>query len=325
MAAGTITEIKRAMGRLKKWLRNQHQINLPTGLDTELALDYRSWIYGEENELKHSTASKEIRYLSATWSAAERQQLITSNPWSNLPKNRRTSMQIRLEARKTHDINKVLPAELVARAYDRMKSNKRGRKDPSFDIFYLQAVTGTRIQEAAGLRHCDFTKRVYKGKNYYCIEIRPWEGRGFSVMGDRGGLKTSQSERIIPLPKAAFPIWDKYQDTNNREPAFPEEAPKNETQKWGDNLARRMRDKIPDFPGTHSWRETMINNLLNTSVPIRIVEMVTGKTGNTPLNQYTSDDLEVMQKATEKHFKLLGIAAPETGETGTTYQGPRQC
>jgi len=307
MAAGTMKEIGRAINRLRRWLKNQHQLSLPSGLDAELALNYRNWIYGDENGLKHSTASKEIRYLSAAWSAAERQQLIGQNPWVNLPKNRRTSLQIRLEARKTHDINKVLSADIVAHIYSRMKSNKRGIKDPGFDIFYLQAITGTRLQEVAGLRHCDFTEKIISGKHYYCIEIRPWTDRGFSVMGDRGGLKTSQSERTIPLPTAALPIWIKYHDKNNFGPAFPEEAPKNDKQNWGDNLARRMRTKIPDFPGTHSWRETMINSLLNQSVPIRIVEMLTGKTGNTSLNQYTSDDLTVMQEAMEKHFKYLSM------------------
>tara|TARA_B100001057_G_scaffold165835_1_gene166556 strand:+ start:145 stop:537 length:393 start_codon:yes stop_codon:yes gene_type:complete len=127
-------------------------------------------------------------------------------------------------------------------------------------------------------------------------------------MGDRGGLKISQSERTIPLPVAALPICTKYHDKNNFGPAFPEEAPKNDKQNWGDNLARRMRNKIPDFPGTHSWRETMINSLLNQSVPTRIVEILTGKTGNTPLIQYTSDDLKVMQDAVEKHFKYLSMS-----------------
>ena len=68
-----------------------------------------------------------------------------------------------------------------------------------------------------------------------------------------------------------------------------------------------MRDKIPEFPGTHAWRETLINNLLNSAVPVRIVEMVTGKTGNTPLSQYTSDDLPSMAKATELHAKHLAL------------------
>lgn len=104
-------------------------------------------------------------------------------------------------------------------------------------------------------------------------------------MGHRGGLKTSQSERTIPLSAAALPTWIKYHDVNNCGPAFPKEAPKNDKQNWGDNLARRMRNKIPDFPGTHSCIEAIINNLLNSVYSARIVYMLTGETVNTPLNQ----------------------------------------
>ena len=70
-----------------------------------------------------------------------------------------------------------------------------------------------------------------------------------------------------------------------------------------------MRDKIPDFPGTHSWLETLINNLLNSAVPARIVEMVTGKTGNTSLSQYSSDDLPSMARAIELHAEHLALPA----------------
>jgi len=65
MADGTMKEIGRAINRLKDWLKYQHQLSLPSGLDAELSLNYRNWIYGDENGLKYSTASKEIRYLSA--------------------------------------------------------------------------------------------------------------------------------------------------------------------------------------------------------------------------------------------------------------------
>ena len=118
-----------------------------------------------------------------------------------------------------------------------------------------------------------------------------------------------QSERIIPLPKCADPIWAKHSDPKSTAPAFPKEEPKTLRAHWGDNLARRMRDKIPDFPGTHSWRETLINNLLNSAVPVRIVEMVTGKTGNIPLSQYTSDDLPSMAKAIAIHATHVGFPA----------------
>ena len=126
-------------------------------------------------------------------------------------------------------------------------------------------------------------------------------------MGDRGGLKTTQSERVIPLPDAALSIWEKYAYPANTEPAFPFEAPNNDGQNWGDRVSRRMRDKIPEFRGTHSWRETLINNLVNKGYPNRIVEMLTGKTGHTPLNQYTSDDLASMQKAIDEHATYLNL------------------
>ena len=307
MADGSMKEISRALERLKGWMSHQHQLSLPTGLDVELAIAYRSFLFGEENGLKHSTASKELRYLSSVWASAERQQLIEANPWTSLPKNRRTSMKVRLDARKTPDANKILSPEKVAEIHRRMNADSKGRKDPSFDVFFIQAVTGTRIQEVAGLRKCDFTKRSINGNHYHCIEIRPWSGRGFSVMGDRGGIKTAQSERVIPLPDVALSIWKKHADPTNTDPAFPQEEPKNDKQHWGDRLSRRMRDKIPEFQGTHSWRETLINNLVNAGYSNRIVEMLTGKTGHTPLNQYTSDDLASMQKAIDEHAAYLNL------------------
>ena len=296
MAAGSMKEISRALERLKRWMSHKHQLSLPTGLDVELAIAYRRFLFGEENGLKHSTASKEIRYLSSVWGSAERQQLIDANPWTSLPKNRRTSMKVRLDARKTPDANKILSPEQVAEIYRRMNADSKGKKDPAFDVFFIQALTGTRIQEVAGLRKCDFTKRSIGGKHYHCVEIRPWSGRGFSVMGDRGGIKTAQSERVIPLPKEALSIWTKYADPANKDPAFPQEEPRNDKQLWGGRLARRMRDKIPEFQGTHSWRETLINHLVNAGYSNRIVEMLKGKTGRTPLNQYTSDDLASMRR-----------------------------
>jgi integrase len=211
------------------------------------------------------------------------------------------------------DLNKVMSQEETQAIHERMIKNKRGKRDSGFELFYLQVVTGTRIQEVAGLRRCDFTERTFNGQTYRCIEIRRWSQRGLAVLGDRGGLKNPQSERIVPLPECARAIWEKLSDPKSREPAFPGEAPRSANAHWGDNLARRMRDKIPTFGGTHCWRETMINNLLNNAVPTRIVEMVTGKTGNTPLSQYTSDDLPSMARAVELHAKYLNLP-PATKE-----------
>jgi integrase len=188
-----------------------------------------------------------------------------------------------------------------------MRSNKRKKIDPSFDVFFLQAMTGCRIQEVAGLRKCDFIERKSGEQTFRCIRIIHWEGRGLGALGTRGGLKTVQSQRIIPLPERAHEIWFRYTDPINKEPAFPHEMPKNENQGWGDNLKRRMRDKCKDYPGTHGWRRSLINNAINHGLPNRVVEMVTGKTGHSSLNEYASDDLSLMLKAVELNANVLGI------------------
>ena len=307
IATGTLSGMSKAIERLAEWSETNHALMLPSSLDGELAKSYRNWLYKEGSVLSHASVGKEFRYLNSAFNAAVKQQLLAENPFRNLPRDRRSAMQQKLDARKTVDSNKVLSAEEAMAIFLRMDCDKRGNRDAGFDLFYLQAVTGTRIQEVAGLRRCDFTERRCSNKIYKCIEIRRWSKRGLAVMGERGGLKNAQSERIIPLPHTANPIWAKYAEPNNRLPAFPEEQPKTLSGHWGDNLARRMRDKLPDFPGTHAWRETLINNLLNNSVPIRIVEMITGKTGNTPLSQYTSDDLPSMARAIELHSDCLNL------------------
>lgn len=307
IAAGTLSGMSKAVERLAEWFEATHAVLLPASLDGDLAKSYRTWLYSVESGLSHASVGKELRYLNSVFNAAVKQQLLGENPLRNLPKDRRSAMQQKLDARKTVDANKVLSADQAMAIYRRMHCDMRGHRDVGFDLFYLQAVTGTRIQEVAGLRGCDFTERRYGNDTYKCIEIVRWSKRGLGVMGERGGLKNPQSERIIPLPRGAEAMWAKHAEPNNRLPAFPDEQPKSIRGHWGDNLARRMRDKIPDFPGTHAWRETLINNLLNSSVPVRIVEMITGKTGNTPLSQYTSDDLPSMAKAIEIHANYLNL------------------
>lgn len=311
IAVGTMTGMQKAIERLQGWTETNYAIHLPGTLDGEVARKYRSWLFSTDSGLSSSSVGKDLRYLNSLFNAAVKQELLVENPFKNLPKDRRAAMQQKIDARKTVDANKIINPEEALAIFERMNSDKRGSRDASFDLFYLQAVTGTRIQEVAGLRRCDFTERSFKGKIYRCIEIRRWSQRGLAVLGDRGGLKNPQSERIVPLPKCAEAIWEKLTDPKSKEPAFPTEAPRTNKAHWGDNLARRMRDKIPDFPGTHCWRETMINNLLNSAVPTRIVEMVTGKTGNTPLSQYTSDDLPSMATAIEIHAQHLNLPTAE--------------
>jgi site-specific recombinase XerD len=147
VAAGTLIGMEKAVARLSEWSEANHAIQLPANLDGELAKSYRTWLYSAESGLSHSSVGKEFRYLNSLFNAAVKQQLHDENPFRNLPKDRRAAMQQKLDARKTVDTNKVLTPEEARAIYSRMHSDKRGHRDAGFDLFYLQAVTGTRIQE----------------------------------------------------------------------------------------------------------------------------------------------------------------------------------
>jgi len=58
----------------------------------------------------------------------------------------------------------------------------------------------------------------------------------------------------------------------------------------------------------------LINNSINSGLPNRVVEMVTGKTGQSSLNEYATDDLVLMLKAIELNAEILGIDISETKE-----------
>jgi integrase len=306
MAAGTLKGVTKAVERLHGWLATAYKIKLPTGLEPELALEYRDFLFTQSG-LKPSTASKELRYLQGVFNASVKQGILGTNPFQNLPRDRSAALRTKMDQVKTFDDERCIDPVSAQEICSTMQKNRRGETDPSFDVFFLQAMTGARIQEVAGLRRCDFIERKSGNMTFKCIRIIHWEGRGLGALGSRGGLKTVQSQRIIPLPERAHEIWMRYSDPSKREPAFPQEMPKKESQNWGDNLKRRMKDKCKNYPGTHGWRRSLINNAINHGLPNRVVEMVTGKTGSSSLNDYASDDLSLMLKAVELNAKVLGI------------------
>ncbi|MGC6482310.1 MAG: tyrosine-type recombinase/integrase [Synechococcus sp.] len=311
LAQGTYKGVTKAVERLSGWLATAYKVRLPTGLDPELALEYRDFLFSNSG-LRLSTASKEMKYMKSVFNAAVRQGLLDVSPFKNLPRDRRAAMQTQMGRTKSLDNQGCIDPTAAQKICATMRKNKRGKADPSFDALFLQAMTGCRIQEVAGLRRCDFIERKGGEEIFKCIRIIHWEGRGLGTIGSRGGLKTNYSQRIIPLPERAYSIWDKYSDSKSEEPAFPQEEPKTVNQNWGDNLKRRMKDKCKDYPGTHGWRRAFINNSVNSGLPARVFQMVTGKTGNSSLNEYTRDDLGLMFKAVELNAEILGIHIRET-------------
>jgi integrase len=305
IAEGTMRGITVAITRLQRWAAEEYQVKLPSSIDTEMALEYREFLT-RGSSLKVSSARKELRYLSSTFATGAKKRVLQENPFHDLPKDRKSAMRNRLATRKTVDFNNVINAERGAEINRKMLCAGRGGKDPSYDIFILQAMTGARIQEIAGLRGNDFVKRRVGETEYRCIRITAWEERGHGALEERGGLKTLQSDRLVPLPDCGAGIWERYADKNNRGAAFPEERPHSARQPWGERLMKRMREKCKPFKTT-AWRETVINNGTNAGISYRAAEMVTGKTGESSVVQYTSDDLAVMKKVVEVNAESLQI------------------
>jgi len=305
VANSTIKGLTVAIKRLEKWATECYGVKLPGSIDEEMALEYRAFLTNESS-LKLSSALKELKFISSAFSSGTKRKIIERNPFLGLPKDRGSSIMNSLATKKTIDNNDVISAEAGREINRKMLSNKWGEKDPSYDVFILQAMTGARIQEIAGLRGCDFVKRQVSGKEYFCIRITSWEQRGHGALQARGGLKTTASERFVPLPACGHVIWQRYADINNVDAAFPNERPKTAQQCWGDRLKRRMRGKYKAFK-TKSWRETVSNNATNAGLSYRAVEMVTGKTGSSTVVQYTSDNLAVMQKVVEVNAESLQI------------------
>ena len=319
IAVGTMKGIANAVERLQRWTSEQYLVKLPSSIDSEMILEYRAYLLGESN-LKISSAKKELKFLSSIFSCGTKHKILTENPFLNLPKDRQSTLRNQLATKKTIDYNNVISSETGLDINRKMLCNGKGTKDPSYDVFILQAMTGARIQEIAGLRGCDFVTRRVGEMVYHCIRITAWEQRGHGALGTRGGLKTVASDRFVPLPSCGKNLWERYADANNQDAAFPQERPMTPGQGWGDRLQRRMRDKSKGFM-TKSWRETIINNATNAGISYRAVEMLTGKTGDSSTTQYTSDDLVVMQQAVEINAEALQIkewlkeSAPQTSES----------
>jgi len=319
IAVGTMKGIANAVERLQRWASEKHLVKLPSSIDSEMVLEYRTFLQSESN-LKISSAKKELKFLSSIFSCGTKHKILAENPFLNLPKDRQSTLRNQLATKKTIDYNNVISKEAGIDINRKMLCNGKGTKDPSYDVFILQAMTGARIQEIAGLRGCDFVTRRVGETIYHCIRITAWEQRGHGALGTRGGLKTVASDRFVPLPSCGKKLWERYADDNNQDAAFPQERPMTPGQGWGDRLQRRMRDKSKGFM-TKSWRETIINNATNAGISYRAVEMLTGKTGDSSTTQYTSDDLVVMQQAVEINAEALQInewlkeSAPQTSES----------
>ncbi|MCP9805200.1 phage integrase SAM-like domain-containing protein, partial [Cyanobium sp. T1B-Tous] len=165
LAPGTVKGISSAIERLRNWLSKAYRVQLPSGLDPDLAKEYRDFLFSQSG-LRRTTASKELRYVQSVFNSAMKQALLDSNPFHNLPRDRSASIRTKMDRARGLEDDGCIDQATAQQICSVMRKNKQGKADPSFDAFFIQAMTGCRIQEVAGLRRCDFIEKVFAEKNY---------------------------------------------------------------------------------------------------------------------------------------------------------------
>jgi integrase len=150
--------------------------------------------------------------------------------------------------------------------------------------------TGARVSEVSGLRvkDCDLASK--------CLHISPTPWRG---------LKTTNSQRSVPLSAEAVAALSKLIQEQTKDPEAPLFA-RYAKERGADNcsamLMKRLRSVITDKKLTmHSLRHRMKDKLRNTGCPEAISLAILGHSTNTVAANYGSGyALEVMREALVK-------------------------
>ena len=150
--------------------------------------------------------------------------------------------------------------------------------------------TGARVSEVSGLRvkDCDLVAK--------CLHISPTPWRG---------LKTTNSQRSVPLSAEAVTALGKLIQNNTQDPEAPlfaRYAKERGADSCSAMLMKRLRTVITDKKLTmHSLRHRMKDKLRNTGCPEAISLAILGHSTNTVAANYGSGyALEVMREHMEK-------------------------
>ena len=146
--------------------------------------------------------------------------------------------------------------------------------------------TGARVSEVSGLRvkDCDLVAK--------CLHISPTPWRG---------LKTTNSQRSVPLSEAAVAALGKLSQNNTQDPEAPlfaRYAKERGADSCSAMLMKRLRTVITDKKLTmHSLRHRMKDKLRNTGCPEAISLAILGHSTNTVAANYGSGyALEAMRE-----------------------------
>lgn len=290
----TLPGVRNALNKLMCWSAENHEVNSIKEVDSNLLRQYAITI----RKIQPKSARKDLSYLSSIFQCGiEHGMLEGPNPCQSIPRLKRSER--RKAAAKTVEKNNSLTAQQLQRLDQVMI------KDKQSDIYLLQRFTGARQQEIAGLRHCDF--RVVSG--YKCIVIEAHQERGMGMEGQTNGIKTPQSQRMIPLPSCLDKLWDRLQ-SSSQEPCFPKQA--NE-RTYGENYRARYHNKARarGLPaGTHSLRETMIQTLISNGIREYTIRCIAGKT--MPMPDYVHEDIPRMAEAIAKYAEISQLELSNT-------------
>jgi hypothetical protein len=290
----TLPGVRNALNKLMRWSAENHGIDSIKEIDSNLLKQYAILI----RKTQPKSARKDLSYLSSIFQCGiEHGMLDGPNPCQGIPRLKRSER--RKAAAKTVELNNTLTAQQLHQLDQVMI------KDKQSDIYLLQRFTGARQQEIAGLRHCDF--RVVSG--HKCIVIEAHQERGMGMEGQTCGVKTPQSQRVVPLPSCLDPLWDRLH-SRSQDPCFPKQ---NNERNYGENYRARYHNKARarGLPaGTHSLRETMIQTLISNGVREYTIRCIAGKT--MPMSDYVHEDIPKMAEAIAKYAKISPLEVSTT-------------
>lgn len=285
----TIPGVRNALAKMMKWSLGRHNVQSIEKIDGNLIKLYAI----ELRKTQPKTARKDLSYLSSIFQCGiEHGYLPGPNPCRCIPRIKRSERK--KAAQKTFDRNNSL-TRVELHELDQLML-----RDKQSSLYLLQRFTGTRQQEVAGLRHCDF--RNING--YRCIVIEAHETRGMGLDGQTSGIKTPQSQRAIPLPPCLGQLWEEMH-SDSKDPCFPKNA--NE-RTHGENYRARYHKKAKSqgLPaGTHSLRETMIQTLVSHGIREYTIRCITGKT--MPMADYVHEDIPTMAEAIALYAELMPL------------------
>ena len=169
-------------------------------------------------------------------------------------------------------------------------------KDKQFDLYLLQRFTGTRQQEIAGIRCCDFGEQMGI-KEFSLRHTRAWARHQWTEMW----TEESTQRKIYPTANSSARSMEEIQlkIESNGVPIARKER------NYGENYRSRLQDKCKQrgLPtGSHCFRKCITQDLTANGVRDYVVECICGR--DLPIPDYLHEDIALFAKAVEQYAEL---------------------